>query len=129
MAAGIGVLASRAGWFLLVVGMWLFVYRLILREEDGLLGSQGESYRAYLRAVPRLWPSFTPRVPSAGRRPRWGQAIAGEMFIWLFGAAVLCFAITLNMKFMGVVFVSSFAVYFITVYVVKKRAAQSAPSA
>src|SRR5271157_3036601 len=32
MAAGIGFLASRLGWFALVVMMWLFVYRLIMRE-------------------------------------------------------------------------------------------------
>src|SRR5690348_17227568 len=33
MAAGIGVLASPAGWLFLVAANWLFVYRLILREE------------------------------------------------------------------------------------------------
>lgn len=125
LAAGIGVMASRVGWFFLVVAMWLFVHRLILREEDGLLQSQGESYAAYLKAVPRLWPALAPRVPSAGGQARWGQSIAGEMFVWLFGAALLCFAITLNLKLAGIVFVSSFAVYFVAVYLVKKRAATS----
>src|SRR5208283_2649470 len=43
MAAGIGVMASRLGWFFIVGGVWLFVYRLILREEVGLLQTQGES--------------------------------------------------------------------------------------
>src|SRR6202050_4819631 len=49
LVAGVGVMASRLGWLFMVVAMWLFVYRLILREEDGLLRNQGESYRAYLK--------------------------------------------------------------------------------
>ena len=123
MAAGIGVMASRLGWLLLVAGVWLFVYRLIFREEDGLFESQGESYRAYLEAVPRFWPALRPRVPSGGGQPRWGQAIAGEMFFWLFGVAVLCLAITLNSKLTGIVFGCSFLVYFTVVPILKKRAA------
>src|ERR1700687_5340774 len=115
MMAGIGVMASRLGWLFMVVSMWVFVYRLIFREEDGLQQTQGEAYRAYLTAVPRLWPSLTPRIPSGGGQPRWGQAIAGEMIFWLFGVAVLCFAITLNIKLTGIVFAASFAFYFIVV--------------
>lgn len=122
LAAGIGTMASRAGWLFMVVGMWVFMYRLILREEDGLLRTQGEPYRAYLNAVPRFWPALMPRVPSGGGRPRWGQAFAGEIFIWLMGFAVLSFAITLNGKLMAMVFLASFAAYFIAVYLVKKRA-------
>ena len=122
LAAGIGTMASPAGWLFMVLGMWFFMYRLIFREEDGLLHTQGESYRAYLKAVPRFWPAFTPRVPSGGGEPRWGQAVAGEMFIWLMGVAVLCFAITLSLKLAGIVLAASFAVYFIAVYLVKKRA-------
>ena len=129
LAAGVGMMASRSGWFILIVALWVFGYRLILREEEGLLNSQGESYRAYLKAVPRFWPALTPRVPSGGGQARWGQALAGEMFFWLFGVAMLCFAITLQMKWAGIVFAASFPVYFIAVYLVKKRAAQSAPSA
>ena len=125
MAAGIGVMASRLGWMFMVAAMWVFVYRLILREEHGLLQSQGESYRAYFKAVPRFWPSLVPRVASSGARPRWGQAFAGESLIWLFGVAVLCFALTLNLKLTSGVFALSFAVYFLAVYLVKRRAARS----
>jgi protein-S-isoprenylcysteine O-methyltransferase Ste14 len=123
MAAGIGVMASRLGWLFIVLAVWVFVYRLILREEDGLLQSQGDSYRAYLKAVPRFWPALTPRLPSGHGVPHWGQAIAAEMIFWLFGVAVLCFAITLNIKLTGIVFASSFAVYFIVVPTLTKRAA------
>jgi protein-S-isoprenylcysteine O-methyltransferase Ste14 len=126
MAAGIGVMASRLGWLFMIVGIWLFVYRLILREEDGLLQSQGEAYRAYFEAVPRFWPALTPRVPSGAGVPHWGQSIAAEMIFWLFGVAVLCFAFTLNIRLTGIVFASSFAVYFIAVPLVRKRAAASA---
>ena len=129
LAAGIGMLASRLGWAVLVLGVYCFVYRLILREESGLLETQGESYRNYLKAVPRLWPALTPRVPAGAGKPRWGQAIAGEMFFWLQGIAVLSFAITLNFKLMWIVFASSFVVYFVAVRVLKKRAAQSASRA
>src|SRR5436190_1670875 len=37
MAAGIGVLANRSGFIFLVLATWLFVYRLILREEESPL--------------------------------------------------------------------------------------------
>jgi hypothetical protein len=43
------------------------------------------------------------------------------MVFWLFGVAVLCFAITLNIKLTGIVFAASFAFYFLVVPLVKKR--------
>jgi len=113
MAAGIGVLASRLGWLFIVAASWLFVYRLIFREEEALRQSQGESYLAYVKAVPRLWPSLTPRVPSGNRSPRWGQAIAGEMFVWLFGIAELVLAVTLNIRLAAIVFVAGFIAHFV----------------
>src|SRR4029077_967328 len=96
MAAGIGVMASRSGFVFLVLANWIFVYRLIFREEEALLKTQGESYRTYLKAVPRFWPSLRPRVPSGNLAPKWGQAFAGESFVWLFGLAELAVAATLS---------------------------------
>ena len=122
MAAGIAVLASRAGFVFIVAANWVFVYRLIFREEDGLLQTQGESYRVYMDKVPRFCPSLTPRVPSGGGRPHWGQAFAGEIMVWLMGVGVLAFVITLNAKIMWIFFGSSFAAYFVAVYLVKKAA-------
>ena len=115
MAAGIGLLASRAGWFFMLAGNWLFVYRLIFREEAALRRTQGESYLAYCRAVPRFWPALTPRVPASGRRPGWGQAFVGEMFTWLFAIAELVIAITLNATAGLVVFGIGFAAHFASV--------------
>lgn len=98
MAIGVGMMASRLGWIIAVGGTLLFQYRLILREESELLRTQGESYRAFVSAVPRFFPALHPKVPSSGARPRWGQAFAGETFFWIFTLASICFAITLDMK-------------------------------
>jgi len=79
--------------------------------------------------VPRFWPALTPRVPAGGNKPHWGQAVAAEMFFWLLGAAVLSFALTLNFKLMWIVFGASFVVYFVAVWIIRKRAGHSTPSA
>jgi len=126
MAAGIGVLASRSGFIFLVLANWIFVYRLIFREEEALRQNQGETFRAYCQAVPRFWPSLRPRVPSANRSPRWGQAFAGETFVWIFCLAELSIAITLRARVGGVVFLLAFLAYFIPVRLVKKRRARAA---
>lgn len=121
MAAGFGVLASRSGFIFLVLSNWIFVYRLILREEDALLKSQGESYRAYLSAVPRFWPSLTPRVPSGSHAPAWGQAFAGESFVWLWGLAELVIAITLSARAAFVVFPLGFIAHFLITRRIKRQ--------
>ena len=121
MAAGIGVLASRSGFIFLVLANWIFVYRLIFREEEALRQSQGESYLAYCRSVPRFWPSLKPRVSSGNLKPQWGQAFAGEIFVWLFGVAELGMAITLNPRVGYVLFALGFAGYFVSRRIWKKR--------
>lgn len=116
MAAGIGVLASRYGFFFLVIANWIFVYRLIFREEEALRQTQGESYLAYCRSVPRFWPSLRPRAASGNLKPHWGQAFAGETFVWLFGLAELAIALTLDPRvgygLFGLAFVGYFTIQF-----------------
>ena len=112
MAAGLGVLASRSGFVFLVVAHWIFFYRLIFREEEALRQSQGESYLAYCRSVPRFWPSLKPRVPSGNLEPQWGQAFVGEIFVWLFGLAELAIAVTLDRRFGYALFGLAFVGYF-----------------
>lgn len=102
MAMGIGMMASRLGWFVSVGGTLLFQYRLILREESELLHSQSENYRAYLASVPRFLPALRPRIPSSGAAPQWAQAFAGETFFWIFFLGMLAFAITLDIKIAGI---------------------------
>lgn len=95
---GFALLASRSGFFVIVVFMTLLYLRLAGREDEELEREQGERYREYARRVPRLWPSISARVPATGAKPRWGQAFRGEAFMWAFTGAVAVFAITLSVK-------------------------------
>lgn len=123
LAVGMGLMASRTGFFVLVVGMTLFVYRLILREEYGLLQTQGESYRSYFNAVPRLWPSLRPRVSAGGAQPNWLDGFAGELFFWGFAVGMAVFVVTLNLLHFWIVAGAGFAIYFLQNYL-RSRAAR-----
>jgi protein-S-isoprenylcysteine O-methyltransferase Ste14 len=96
MAIGIGALASRSGFFLALVAMIVFCYRLILREEAELQTSQGEQYKRYREQVPRLLPSPWPRVASAGHQANWSAGFKAESWYWMLAAAVTTYAVTLN---------------------------------
>ena len=124
MAVGIGVLASCSGFIFLVLANWIFVYRLILREEGALRQSQGESYRVYCEAVPRFWPSLGPRVPPGNRRPQWDQALGGESFVWVFGLAELLVAITLRPLAALIAFPLGFLAHFLITNRIQKRGHQ-----
>ena len=126
MAAGIGVLASRSGFFVLVLANWIFVYRLIFREEQSLREDQGESYLKYCRAVPRFWPSLRPKVPSGNLAPQWKQAFAGETFVWFFGVAELVIAVTLKPQIGYVLFGIGFVAHFVISRSIQKRKSQEA---
>lgn len=121
MAMGFGLMASRVGFFILVVGMIVFCYRLILREEAGIAASQGDSYRAYCAAVPRLLPAVRPQLPLAGGAPNWADGLLGEAFVWAMAASVIAFAVTLNQTIYFVVLTSSFLVYAICLSVITRR--------
>jgi protein-S-isoprenylcysteine O-methyltransferase Ste14 len=98
MAFGVGFAASRSGFVVLVLAITFFQYRLTLREERALTATQGESYRRYLGAVPRMLPSLRPRVAASGMRSRWVQAILGELFMWGFALTFVLFAATGSMR-------------------------------
>jgi len=98
LAAGLGLMASRTGFAILVLGLTVFVLRLILREEAELREHQGEPYRRYCAAVPRLVPSLLPRVAAGGNVPQWGQGFRAELMYWMFAVAMGAFAWTLNIK-------------------------------
>ena len=121
LALGFGLMASRIGFFILVLGMWLFCCRLILREEASIAASQGESYRSYCAAVPRLLPALRPKLPSAGAVPNWGDGILGEAFMWVLAASVVAFAVTLNQIVYFWVLGSSFVVYAVCFAIIKIR--------
>src|SRR5262249_5231146 len=96
MSAGIGFLASRSGFVVLAGGAAVRILRLIGREEVELEKQQGDGFREFCRRVPRLIPSFRPRVPRAGRQPLWGQGFRCEAFMWGFFFTMLGFTVTLE---------------------------------
>jgi protein-S-isoprenylcysteine O-methyltransferase Ste14 len=120
-AVGFAMAASRLGFVVIVGGLTLLFYRLIAREESQLSQTQGESYRQFLKAVPRLMPSFRPRVAAGGLAPRWGQALIGETFMWLFAVAALCFAATLSRRLFVSITVAGAAASFLVKAVLWRR--------
>lgn len=113
LSIGIGLLASRSGFVVLVASMILFTYRLILREESNLLQTQGENYRRYFAAVPRLLPSLSPRVPASGAKPNWRDAFSGEIFMWSPAVAMTVFTVSGRVAYFWIVFGIGFAIYFL----------------
>jgi protein-S-isoprenylcysteine O-methyltransferase Ste14 len=116
LAIGVGALASRTGFVVIVVGMMIIVYRLILREEALLLATQGESYRRYYELVPRLLPALTPRVPASGAKPNWADGFGGELMMWAAAAAMAVFTVTHHIAYFWVVFGAGLAIYFLQAY-------------
>ena len=120
---GMAFAASRLGAAFLVVSGLVFHLRLIGREEAALATAQGEAFRAYCARVPRFLPALAPRVASAGRAPRWGQGIAGEAFMGLFGVAMAIFAITLDSRSLMYGSGGAVILYFVVVGLMKRREA------
>jgi protein-S-isoprenylcysteine O-methyltransferase Ste14 len=123
LAVGMGLVASRLGFLILVGGHLIFLLRLIGREESELLATQGERYRTYFDAVPRLWPALRPRVPASGLQPRWPQAFLGEIFFWLLFAGTAYFAITLTAKTIPIVAIVGMGIYFVMLAILKRQRA------
>ncbi|HTR48461.1 MAG TPA: hypothetical protein VMM16_13855, partial [Verrucomicrobiae bacterium] len=120
-AVGLGFLAPRSGFFFISIGMLVFVYRLALREETTLLASQGESYRRYLAAVPRLFPSLVPRIPASGAKPNWLDGFTGELFMWSGAGAMLAFTLTRQIVYFWIVFGAGMVIYFLQSYLRSRR--------
>jgi protein-S-isoprenylcysteine O-methyltransferase Ste14 len=122
LVIGLGTLASRLGFVVMVVGMFIITWRLILREEAGLLATQGESYRRYFNAVPRLWPSLRPRIPSGGAKPNWRDGLTGEIFMWSIAIGMTAFVVTQRIWMFWLVMAAGFAIYFLQAYLRKRPA-------
>jgi hypothetical protein len=111
------LMATLPGFLVIALGNFLIVYRLILREEETLLASQGDSYRRYFAAVPRLIPSLTPRVPASGARPNWVDGLTGEMFMWAAAVAMAVYSATLRIGLFWTVFGAGLAIYFLQAWI------------
>jgi protein-S-isoprenylcysteine O-methyltransferase Ste14 len=126
MVIGMGSMMSRVGFVVAVVAMVVFCYRLIFREESELQATQGEMYERYRRAVPRLWPLLWPRIAAAGREANWKAGFKAESWYWGFAAAVVAFAITLNVKLFFVILGASIALFWALSTVLDNKSASQA---
>jgi len=77
--AAMATLMPASGAIFTLILLVIFLLRLILGEEAFLTAQLGAPYQAYKKAVPRLIPALTPRVPSASVKPDWGRAIVHEV--------------------------------------------------
>jgi len=81
MALGVGVLASPAGWAIIIVGACLFVLALMRFEERGLRARYGEQFTQYRAEVPALLPRLQPAPKSVGGvPPSLGAGLRAEVF-------------------------------------------------
>ena len=96
MSFAMSLFAPMIGCPLMLIGIPVFCYRLIGREEASLQAEQGERYSAFMRAVPRLWPSVRARIPAGSSTPDWISGLAAEAFFWSLALGVVGFALSLN---------------------------------
>jgi protein-S-isoprenylcysteine O-methyltransferase Ste14 len=128
LALGMGAIMSRIGFFVAVFGMVVFCYRLIFREEAELQASQGEQYKRYQNAVPRLWPALQPRTASAGRQASWSAGFRAEFWCWGCAVAVAAFAITLNTTAFFAILAASVVVLWLSSLVIQKKMRGARPA-
>jgi len=121
MVIAVGAMMSRLGFFVALVAMLVFCYRLIGREEAELQASQGEPYKDYRNAVPRLWPALWPRIASAGRQAKWADGFKAESWYWGFAAALVAFVITLKLWLFFVILGASLILFWISSVVLQKN--------
>jgi len=121
LALGMGAMMSRIGFFVAVLAMLVFCYRLIFREEADLQASQGEQYKRYRNAVPRLWPSLEPRTESAGSQVDWAAGFRAEFWCWGFALSVASFAITLNTTAFFVILAASIVVLWLSTRLIQRK--------
>lgn len=121
LAVGYAFMARRIGFIVLSVGMTVFACRLILREEAGLRESQGESYRRYCQAVPRLIPALMARVPASGAKPDWRDAFVGEIMMWACAAAMTVFAVMLKPRPFYIILWCGLGFYVLQNWIIHRR--------
>jgi protein-S-isoprenylcysteine O-methyltransferase Ste14 len=125
MIIAMGALMSRLGFFVAVIAMVVFCYRLILREEAELQSSQGQSYLAYCKAVPRLWPSLWPRVAAAGRQAKWMDGFKAESWYWGLAVSLVAYAITLKLALFFAILAASLILFWVATMVLQRKSQSS----
>src|SRR5262249_5351902 len=108
LAIGFGLMAPPIGSVVLILGITWFVLRLIGREENELAQTQGESSPEFLHRVPQMLPAIRPRLPTSGAKPKWGQAVTGELFFWGCALALASYVWLLDLRVMWAVMAAGF---------------------
>jgi protein-S-isoprenylcysteine O-methyltransferase Ste14 len=121
LAIGMGAMMSRIGFFVAIVAMLVFCYRLILREEADLHANQGAQYDRYRESVPPLWPALRPQTESAGRQPAWAAGFKSEFWCWGFAISVAAFAITLNTTAFFAILGASVVLLWLSTLVIQRK--------
>jgi protein-S-isoprenylcysteine O-methyltransferase Ste14 len=124
MAVAMALVAPLPGSAIILVGVPLFCYRLIRREETSLEAEQGESFRAYMSSVPRLLPTLRVRIPSGGRHADWMNGLSAEAYFWSFALGYTGFALTLNIVWLFAGFAASPLLNWIAGRVLRGQAAR-----
>ncbi len=96
MMAAMGFAMPPTGAVFTLVLVGLFLVRLILAEEAHLTEQMGETYQAYVRAVPRLLPRLRTSVEASGEEPHWMRAVLHELAPIGVFIALSCFSWTYN---------------------------------
>jgi len=79
MIAAMALIMPASGALVVLIAVPLFMLALIHGEEAFLTGQIGEPYRAYLCAVPRLFPRLRTPLAASGNKPHWMQALLSEI--------------------------------------------------
>jgi protein-S-isoprenylcysteine O-methyltransferase Ste14 len=78
----LAILMPPSGAIFCIVAIGFIQLRLIAGEESFLTAKLGAPYLDYCANVPRLFPSFTARLPPSAVQPRWLTAFLSEIYMW-----------------------------------------------
>jgi protein-S-isoprenylcysteine O-methyltransferase Ste14 len=79
MFAALALIMPATGAVFVLIAAPLFLFSLIRGEEAFLTAQFGDSYRAYMLAVPRLIPRLRTTLRPSGNKPHWLQAVLSEI--------------------------------------------------
>ena len=79
MVASLAFLMPLSGALFAIVLITIFMIRLTLGEEAFLSARIGDSYKAYLQAVPRFFPRLRGAPSPSGAKPQWIRACVAEL--------------------------------------------------
>lgn len=114
MVLALAFIMPPTGALFAVVAVTIFVLTLISSEEAFLTAQLGEPYRAYLTAVPRLFPRLRTGLQPTGSKPRWLRAVLAEPIPIGVFLALAVFSWTYNNQLMIRIILVSLGVSLIT---------------